>query len=636
MEEAPANATAKPRAPKVPWWPALLVTLAWLALALFLLPAYGPTWDCAECEFPYGERLLHAFTSDDFTLTQAIEAGGRVPVREPHPEYVMSSPWWVSWPVTAFLSAASCRVFWGELGWLGPIEAHHLPIVLFTALLVLAIVRFATVRASIGAGIAAGLFLLTSPRFFADSFNNAKDVPEACLYTIAAFAGLRALERGRRCDWLLTGALAGAALAQKANAVFLAPQLLLTALAFLVLRVRLGGGLVKLTGGAIYALVATAVLYFALSPPLWLDPIGHLEQQFEHVSGTGSIAVKADRAGFSLGERSIDWDGPAHALWTTPIALMAFASIGLLASRLRREVKAFLLIGTVVPIGRVALPGMTNFDGVRHFIEYLPPLCVLAGAGLDRVASAVASIAARRARLAYGLVLLAAIAPGAVATARTHPNGICWYNALVGGLQGAQARGVRDSTDYWCNSYRQAAPWLREHAEEGARLLVPVARHVMSAIAPLELREDLRILRPNERQPPKGVLYVCYATRRSLYGPLIRGLEAGGPPAFEIRCDGAPIFKAYRLEDDAAIAAGKEWKEEIQLDFSLRRLYRLTVEQPGLAQELSSIFEADPKVGRDETLRRLREILPPDLHPSLPRMLEEAAPGEFVLPSRGN
>jgi hypothetical protein len=42
----------------------------------------------------------------------------------------------------------------------------------------------------------------------------------------------------------------------------------------------------------------------------------------------------------------------------------------------------------------------------------------------------------------------------------THPYQVTFFNALAGGLKGAQAKGIPDAYDYWLNSYREAGRWI--------------------------------------------------------------------------------------------------------------------------------------------------------------------------------
>lgn len=56
-------------------------------------------------------------------------------------------------------------------------------------------------RLGVFTGVTAAVFLCLSPRFFAHSFNNLRDIPETCLYAFAAIATYLAIRTGRLRWW---------------------------------------------------------------------------------------------------------------------------------------------------------------------------------------------------------------------------------------------------------------------------------------------------------------------------------------------------------------------------------------------------------------------------------------------------
>jgi hypothetical protein len=171
------------------WIAGLAVAAAWLVVAIALLPRYGPTIDEAVGEIPYGEGLLHACEAPDVTLEETLVHPRAAPARAPHPDFVFDQPWTDVWPFGAFLSALSCRACWTEAGQLGAVAAHHLPVPLLVAPLLVVMVLWSARRIGLLAGLGAALGLLASPRFFADAISNLKDGPEAVLYVLAWLAG---------------------------------------------------------------------------------------------------------------------------------------------------------------------------------------------------------------------------------------------------------------------------------------------------------------------------------------------------------------------------------------------------------------------------------------------------------------
>jgi hypothetical protein len=624
--ESPLSAT------RSAWRSALwAVPLLYLAVAVAVIDDYGPTWDCASGSYPYGERLLGYLETGDerFLDNLALEP---VPVHaDPHPDFDGDRlPWWCMWPLAPTLSALCCRILWTGLGWLPAMAAHNLAVPLFVFLLLIVMMQHGRRQLGAAATLAAGLFLVLQPRFFAHGMNNLKDVPLACLYTCAIRASRAAILSGRLRWWLAAGATTGLALASKANALFIPVQMGLYLVVAWVDRRRRGERLPAPWLGIPLAGLCVAAVYFAVSPPIWHDTLASVATQYDYVLNRGNALLAGDSV--STAENI---DGALHALWTTPLALLLCAAVGLFRGRMAREERCFLLLAVAVPIGRTLLPGMRNFDGMRHFIEFLPPLALLAGAGLVTLSRAVARRAPahpRAARVVASLPAVLLLGACVWPTIATHPNGICYYNEIVGGLSGAQSRGIKNATDYWANSYWQGLDWLDREASPGARLIVPLAATVVEAAAPVRLRADitLQLVREaGEPPPPPGVLYVMWITRETWYGGLIRALELdpGLAVVHEIRVQDGPILRIVRIDDvDRARAVDLAWR--IETLAQERADQRVLTPRRALSKALRAYpdavgaFLTDVAADRecvtvDAAAQKLKRHLPDVLHPVL-------------------
>jgi hypothetical protein len=210
---------------------ALLVAVAYLAIATWTLGAYGPTWDCTLGDYAYGEATWQALQTGEDPVA-LYEEGSAATRQESHPAFENRFRWGQLFPFAATLSAASCDVFWSWLGWLTPIAAHHLVISLFVAALLYGVVVFFGRRSGLLPAVVAAAFLIASPRFFAHAQNNLKDMPEACLYSLCAFAFFKASSCKNLRWWCGVGVLSALALAQKQNALFLPVQFGITAVLF--------------------------------------------------------------------------------------------------------------------------------------------------------------------------------------------------------------------------------------------------------------------------------------------------------------------------------------------------------------------------------------------------------------------
>jgi hypothetical protein len=128
--------------------------------------------------------------------------------------------------------------------------------------------------------------------------------------------------------------------------------------------------------------------------------------------------------------------------------------------RLRREhTLAALVLGTgiVLPVAYAIAIKAVLFDGMRHFIFVLPLIAAAAAITADRFLDWLARFPYRRpiyvAIAFYGFAHVSIMA-------MLHPDQYVYYNAFVGGVEGAQHK---FKLDYWANSYAEAVQGLENY-----------------------------------------------------------------------------------------------------------------------------------------------------------------------------
>jgi hypothetical protein len=232
---------------------------------------------------------------------------------------------------------------------------------------------------------------------------------------------------------------------------------------------------------------------------------------------------------------------------TTPLPVLVAAVAGaVLLLRRRPRVAAFLGAWLVVSVGRHTFLGRGNYDGIRHVLDALPPLAVLAAVALGEAVATARRGVDRRAAWVLGAVLLAA--PGAYAVARLHPYPVAYYNALTGGLPGAASR---YETEYSGVAYREGLVWAADALGPEDRLWI--TRDYDARLVDLEARWlglDVRLWRPagSESESEPRRLLTMQILRP---GPAER--PAGGRPAatlpivHEIRRDGIPLLRVREI-----------------------------------------------------------------------------------------
>ncbi len=542
----------------------------YLALAIYTSPHYGITWDQALQDWYFAERnLRYLLTFNkawlDFSREVSFAMGGSHPILSHN-----DSPY-ITMHFGNLLSSAGCYLFFVKLDMLGAIEAHQVPNFLLMAAALA--VMFVFVRKNFGTAAALiSLFAIAfQPRFWAHAHFNTKDFPYACMMVFTMLAVRRAIP-DRRALWMISGAiLLGLAGATKPNAALI-PAIVFVW--FLLARKdetyrsrvkdsKQGSGSGR---GFVGALMVSPVVAFAVFmaswPAMWSDPVGFLQKYL------GWYLPLAGREGVYTPLVTL-----ATFILVQPPAVLIFGTVGAVAVilRVKRRTRGyepglFLLLWTALPVLRMALPWSYNFDAVRHFIEYAPPLGALTGVGAwlayRWLADRIAIRAMIRRSVAVGISLAVVLSPFAGWAGKIidlHPHEIIYFNFLVGGPAGAEklCGNCGIATDYWGSSYRQGMRWLDEHAEDGAAVIVPVAGHIVKSTRKMWLRPDLafgmsahksdRSLDSVMRRIKRRPVYFMYITRTRAYGELVREVEYLGDLEYAINEDGVDILKVVRI-----------------------------------------------------------------------------------------
>lgn len=313
-------------------------------------------------------------------------------------------------------------------------------------------------------------------------FTHTKDVPFATTmiwavyFTTRFVSHLPALRRG---DLIGLGVAIGCAFGLRVGAVFAVFYLGVAVLAATWLHGEDARARLALLRRAVLALVPAAVLAFALLGLFWpwaVQSAGNLVKAmttFSHFSFdlytivNGVVMKNGQVPGSYLA---------TYLLIRLPELFLlgiAFALLGALRAapvlstpQGRREALRWLPVGLAAgfPLAYTLLAAPPLYNGIRHFTFLLPPLAVLAAAGL--VAAAGRAARFPRAQLvavaACGFLAVAHL----VTLVRLHPYEYVAYNGFVGGVRGAEGRWEQD---YWGDALRPAAELLNAYvAAEGA------------------------------------------------------------------------------------------------------------------------------------------------------------------------
>ncbi len=462
-------------------------------------------------------------------------------------------------PVAKALMAAGIGLLHDRLGWLDEIDAARVAIMALSTLTAALVFLLCWPVYGPVVALAAPLFLLTMPRFFFDSHVESLDVASAATYFVAVFC---AWHGRRRTSWaIVAGMAAGVAMATKINGAFVVLPLLLFWLRD-VFRTRLAATtraarLQDPPAVVMSMVVLGPVVAILLWPWLWGDTVprliaylrfyAHHHPTLFYYFGTIYYVPFAP------------WHAPiVMAAITTPVPtlLCAVAGAFVMARRLarasaadveRRDLDVLVLLNAVVTIGSVMLPNIPKYGGVKLFLPFFPFLAIVAAIGLD---AALATVLVRTGRAPRARAVVTAISFavlfGAMASriVAIHPYELSYYNALVGGLPGAERHGF--DIQYYDLWYLDVARWLNQTYPHGVRVFfepnnAEYRRHAPWYYDTGRLNRNVVI---TADEAGAEVIVLTHEMRWPQY-PAIRERFRHRTPLHEVAVEGVPLLSVY-------------------------------------------------------------------------------------------
>jgi hypothetical protein len=392
------------------------------------------------------------------------------------------------------------------------------------------------------------IFLASFPRFWGDMHFNPKDVPEMVFFGLVILHYYSWFKQPNLLKAIGVGILFSMALGTKLNSIFI-PFILL--LGIFKWEKGLSDIKTNLTHFRKYSthyllmLMSFLITYYFSWPYIWKEPLRAISY-FKYMLSQGG-------RGFS----GTPGEALLQTITTLPEMMLIFLVIGIVFSmlNLRKESSDWnrlLLVWLMIPLIRSNLPGIANFDGIRHFLEFLPPAAMLAGWGLVKSIEYLSKIIPVKKSIIVGILISFLLLNIAEINIRYNPFQHLYYNRLIGGLQGAQqVFGPNEATDYWGVSYRKGIEWINENAPEGAGLYTAVAPHLVDITAELWLRPDINVIEESSYHSEKdqvSELYVMFITRPVFYDEIAKYCVQNLDPVYTIEVDGVDVMEIYDYE----------------------------------------------------------------------------------------
>jgi hypothetical protein len=369
------------------------------------------------------------------------------------------------------------------------ITSNHL----FTALLgllgLLGTWRLGRLLGGAAGGLLALLLLACLPAYYGHMFNNPKDLPFAVGYVWMLYYLCRLIQAGPRAPaglWITVGIALGLGMVVRIGGLlgiaYLAMILGLQWLVFVWRERRAEPALKLLAGLTVRGALVAAVAWTLMILP-W--PAAHrapFTLPFEALSGFSQHHYQAPtlfRGEYVPSNPAPSDYLPGYFLAQLPDVLWLILAFGALMlavylarPSLRRTLYnwrgaciALLLFAVLFPPSYAILRKATIYDGLRHFLFVLPPLCVLAGVAASNLLRWLferSKPAAYAALVVLGLGMTAVV----VEMVQLHPYQYVYFNPMSGGLQAAA---TRYETEYYAHSFKELGEKLADRLWETER-----------------------------------------------------------------------------------------------------------------------------------------------------------------------
>jgi hypothetical protein len=337
------------------------------------------------------------------------------------------------------------------------------------------------------AGFLAALFLLLTPNYYGQMFNNPKDVPFAVGVTWAIYYMVRIIPSLPRPPLRLVatlGTMIGMTMGVRIGGLLLLCYLGMLLALDGVLRSIAARRAVVLAEAAwaslSHVLVPVVVVAYPVMLTFWpwaqTDPIENPLRALAFFSHQ-TFPFYTLFAGQFLPATDLPWTYlPTYIALALPELVLVLLIFGPIAAAFglwragfhvprERVLAGFVVgVGIIFPVVYAIAIKAVLFDGMRHFIFVLPLIAVAAAIIADCCLTWLAQFPYRKP--IFAVLALYGFAHVSIMT-MLHPDQYVYYNAFVGGVEGAQRK---FKLDYWANSYAEAVQGLEDYlrAEYGA------------------------------------------------------------------------------------------------------------------------------------------------------------------------
>lgn len=331
-------------------------------------------------------------------------------------------------------------------------------------------------------GLVGVIFFLLSPRLFADSFYNPKDIPLMSFFIISAFTMVNFFFQPTKLGAIWHGVACGLVVGTRIVGVYM-PIFTLLLILFRIYQIRSSSQLIRdfllVSSIFIFSLCLSTLIFW---PILWEDPIGNLLYSFNSMKKFrwyGNILFW----GQMVNSNNLPWYYiPSWILVTTPISIVLFFCAGIFSIskslynqkwsylKSRSNQMDLIFLGLFLgPLIAVIIFNSVLYNGWRHLYFIYPFFLLIGMRGFMSLFLFVRSSFLLKKRIFVSGILSVFIVFNLIQTLvfmfKNHPHQNVYFNELVRNVEHNFER------DYYGLSYKQALKYLLEKTDDDSLMI---------------------------------------------------------------------------------------------------------------------------------------------------------------------
>jgi hypothetical protein len=399
-------------------------------------------------------------------------------------------------------------------------------------------------------GLLAATFLILSPRMFAESFYNSKDLVLLSIFALGLATAIQFIFHNSLKAALIHGIVCGFAMEIRLMAITLPMMTLVIFVIYSFSKKSIGREAVFSIPLYLFTIAAFLVLTW---PLLWTSPFENFAAAFKFMSNF-KVGVDMLYWGDMIASTQLPWHYPISWIFiTTPVFILFLWSIGFINTGLRffRQFKSALkdpnflqdtlfLSLCIGPVAGTILVNTSLYDGWRHLYFIYPAMILIATKGWVTLYRQCST------RTPFKLLVLTltilSLATTGIWMMRAHPYQNVYFNFLVG----ANWKNKFD-VDYWGMSNLNALQYIAR-SDPSSNINIWPASY-------LNLRPAISLLAPNDQSRiqladrKEGADYIVSNYRNS---PNIRPyVQLCFEKFYEIQAGSETIFSVFKSKNRA-------------------------------------------------------------------------------------